>query len=136
MLPLRLETLVYSGITPPAELLQAMAEARANLRPTSANEPVSEKLKMESDPTSDFGANQIPPTPLEETGPSGSLGIPAIPGSLVEQQPPMYSEAPPSYEDAMARDLQPVDVPRPDYAPPAAIDDDALRRNEKRGWVG
>ena len=62
--------------------------------------------------------------------------MPAIPGSLVEQQPPMYSEAPPSYEDAVATHLQPMDVRRPDYAPPAAAEDDVLRRDEKRGWVG
>ncbi|KAK5134602.1 hypothetical protein LTR08_006258 [Meristemomyces frigidus] len=137
VLSLRLDALVYSGIAPPAELLQAMAETRESIRLTPAVEPVSEKLKMEMDTrqTSDFGSNQIPPTPVEEAGPSGPPGMPARPGSIIEQQPPVYSEAPPSYEDAIATNLQPVNVlARPDYAPPAAADDDVLRRDEKRGW--
>jgi len=82
----------------------------------------------------EFGANQVPPTPVE-SGLAGPSSMPAVPGASAEQQPPMYDDAPPSYEDAIATNLPPVDAPRPEYAPPPAGEDDVLRRDEKRGWV-
>jgi len=60
--------------------------------------------------------------------------MPARPGYAVPPPEP-YDEAPPSYEDAIAADLPPVDAPRPDYAPPPVGEDDVLRRDEKRRWV-
>lgn len=50
---------------------------------------------------------------------------------FVEDAPPVYSEAPPSYEDSMVHDLSPADGLRRDYAPPASAEDPLLSRNEK-----
>jgi len=44
----------------------------------------------------------------------------------------MYEEPPPSYEDAVASDLPPVDGPRPDYAPPPAPEGESRLISEKR----
>ncbi|KAK4541927.1 hypothetical protein LTR36_007291 [Oleoguttula mirabilis] len=136
VLPLRLEAMVNSGIAPPSELLEAMAEARAGIRRTSTTGLTSEKMKMEARTSSGFGANQVPPTPVDDAGPSGPLGMPARHrGNAEEQLPPAYSEAPPSYEDAVATNLRPVDAPRPVYAPPPAAEDNVLSGDEKKGWV-
>lgn len=123
-----------------------MAEARANVDKQSAtgSAPVSaavdEKLRTEGPKTS----NPVPSSPTA-AGPSSALmppapaehaspGIPARTGHAAPPPDP-YEEAPPSYEDAIAADLPPVDAPRPDYAPPPVGDDDVLRRDEKKGWV-
>lgn len=120
-----------------------MAEARANVkRPVnppanppanqSAHAAMDEKLKTEGRKTSVAGpSSAAPQTPLHDTAPD----IPARPGQPVSQAPPDYAEAPPSYEDAIATDIAPVDAPRPDYAPPPSGDDHVLGRDEKKGWV-
>jgi hypothetical protein len=94
-LPFRFELLVYSGIAPPPALLAAMQAPQPPPRP--------------------------PPRP----------GVPAVPnasasayhqsvlqhgtsGSAVGQ----YEDAPPSYEDAIAEDMPPVNGPRVGYIPP------------------
>nr|POE59208.1 hypothetical protein CFP56_24477 [Quercus suber] len=147
ILPLRLDVQVYSGIAPPPELLEAMAQRRgpaATKLPQTTDkpaDPTSEKLRMETSsnglPTSYppgslapmDATDAIPPTPVE--GPSSA----AQPGSSsTAQQPPMYSEAPPSYEDAIATQIAPVVAPRPQYAPPPTIEDDLLGQDEKKGW--
>jgi len=123
-----------------------MAEARANVsKPSSNGTPASsaavdEKLRTEGRkasnpaPLSSTGAGpssaSVPPSTAEPTSP----GIPARTGHAAPPPEP-YGEAPPSYEDAIAADLPPVDAPRPDYAPPPVGEDDVLRRDEKRGWV-
>ncbi|KAK4551834.1 hypothetical protein LTR86_010830 [Recurvomyces mirabilis] len=133
-LPLRLECEVFSGITPPPELLEAMAREKANIhRPSAANIPMTDKLKTEGRLPPESGAGQVPPTPMEGPSSSGPPELPARPGDVGDAQPPMYSEAPPSYEDAIASDLPPVNAPRPEYAPPPPATDDALLRDEKKG---
>jgi len=140
--------MVYSGIAPPPELLAAMSEAKAGIRrsstatsqpssPTTKHGPTSEKLKLEMRTNSGFGAGQVPPTPIDTpgAGPSTMSEVPARPGVGAEQQPPMYSDAPPSYEDAVATNVRSVEGPRPEYAPPPAEEDEVLRRDEKKGWV-
>jgi hypothetical protein len=126
---------VYSGIAPPPEILERMAEVRANeKRPADApsSSAMDEKLKTEGRSSSVAGpSSTVPPTPIQETAPH----IPARPGQPVSQAPPDYSEAPPSYEDAIATDLSPVNAPRPDYVPPPTGDDHMLRQDEKKGWV-
>ena len=102
--------MIYSGIEPPAQLLERMAETRTEKRP------------------------YVDPPTHAAAGGSTSTGVPLPPGNTPDELPPMYSEAPPSYEDAVAIDLAPVDAPRPDYAPPAVTEDNALRRDEKSGW--
>ena len=113
-----------------------MAKGKGNVGSTSnGTRPIIDKLKTEGRMPSDFGAGQVPPTPMDEAGPS-MKEPPPRPGLAVEADPPAYSEAPPSYEDAIAVSLPPVDAPRPEYVPPAAAEDDLLGRDEKRGWVG
>ncbi|KAK0363031.1 hypothetical protein LTR02_012714 [Friedmanniomyces endolithicus] len=137
VLPLRLDTEVLSGITPPAALLEAVALAKSNPRRTSAmTAPVLDKLKTEGRMPAEFGAGQVPSTPMDEAGPSEPLEPPARHGMAGDAVPPAYMrEAPPSYEDAVATNMPPVSAPRPDYAPPLSADDDLLGRDEKRGWV-
>lgn len=109
-----------------------MAEARANgKRPVNNTGTVAmdEKLKTEGRQSSVSGASA--PGPVKDTAPE----IPARPGQPVPQPPPDYAEAPPSYEDAIANDLPPVDAPRPEYVPPPSGDDHMLRQDEKKGWV-
>lgn len=135
VLPMRLDTLIYSGIAPPAEIIERMAAARATqpprssaARPSSNATAVDEKLRTEG---------RKPPMaagPSSSTDPSAPP-IPARPGQVPAQEPPDYSEAPPSYEDAIAAELAPLDAPRPDYAPPPVAEDDLLGRDEKKGWV-
>ncbi|KAF2765197.1 hypothetical protein EJ03DRAFT_345806 [Teratosphaeria nubilosa] len=149
VLPLRLQTLVYSGIAPPPELLQAMEEARTHPKPVAAKptvnipDPTSEKLRMETR-QSGFGSQQVPPTPIESPVPGSSHPVPAMPprpGGAVsggDAGPPVYEDAPPSYEDviAMSGDVRPMlQSERPQYEVPPAGEDEALRRDEKRGWV-
>lgn len=86
-LPLRFKVEVYSGISPPAALLDAMAAQPAiPARPTSSV-PVPVQARP---PTHDA---LYPP----------QLGTPAA--AAVE-------DAPPSYEDAMADEISPADGPR------------------------
>ncbi|KAK3071891.1 hypothetical protein LTR53_007809 [Teratosphaeriaceae sp. CCFEE 6253] len=134
VLPLRLDAEVLSGIRPPAALLEAVARSRANAGGASRpHDATASKLKTEGRMSADFGAGQVPPTPIDEAA-SSAHDLPARPGTAAEQ-PPAYSEAPPSYEDAIATGLPPVDAPRPDYAPPPAAEDDLLGRDEKKGWT-
>lgn len=121
---------MFSGIAPPAKLLEAMAASRERISKSSAADPASEKLRMETR-TSKFGATQVPPASAT-SGPSNAPEIPPRPEAGTGQVLPTYADAPPSYEDAIASDLQPVDAPRPDYAPPPPAEDDVLRGVEKR----
>jgi hypothetical protein len=106
VMPLRLPVKVFSGIAPPASLLNALA-----------NQPApSHSL---SDPTTPdslaSGHDQPTPTPASPTTSDqtflarfGSVSQPVDP-----DEPP-----PPSYEDAMAEDIGPLDGPRRNYNPP------------------
>lgn len=125
VLPLRLDVEVYSGIAPPPQLLKAMSGARDAGRPTpktnratSANgrPPVARPVSLGKLPS---GASAGSPRP-------GSSGK-----TIFSQPLPEYFQAPPSYEDAIAADMRPVDAPRPNYAPPPAGEDNILRGDEK-----
>lgn len=144
VLPLRLEVQVYSGIAPPPEVLQRMAEARSGKQTagSAANTPntpheantqaMDEKLKTEGRQSSVAGpSSSVPPTPSQPNAPE----MPARPGQPVPPHEPDYGDAPPSYEDAIASDMPSVDAPRPDYAPPPTGEDQILGRDEKKGWV-
>lgn len=136
ILPLRLDTQIYSGIAPPPEILSRMAQARTNANKPSeagtapASAAVDEKLRTE-------GRKPVLASPTSAGPSSAEPASPAIPPRPGQAAPPPdpYDEAPPSYEDAIAVDLPPVDAPRPDYAPPPVGEDDVLRRDEKAGWV-
>lgn len=96
VLPLRIPVKVYSGIAPPKALLEAMAE--------SGRVPPS----MTARPTR---PSQEPPSmPQRPTGPPEPTSVDQAGDDV----------APPSYEDAMAESLSPVDGPRREYNPPDA----------------
>ena len=129
MLPLRLDVEVYSGIAPPRELLEAMAEAKASIRRASTSKSstaMDDKLQNEGRKES---LAEVPMTPIDE---SATAAFPAQQGSSQPHEPPLYSDAPPSYEDAIATGMPPIDARRPEYAPPAAAEDNVLRGDEKK----
>ncbi|KAL8740089.1 MAG: hypothetical protein Q9190_007168 [Brigantiaea leucoxantha] len=95
---IRMPLKVYSGIAPPQALLDAMRDRTSAPNPQSTNFPAS------TSPISVSPSAAAPTTPTyppasEPAGPEG----------------PFPAEAPPSYEDAIAEDLGPVDGPRRDY---------------------
>ncbi|KKK26830.1 hypothetical protein ARAM_003393 [Aspergillus rambellii] len=98
VIPLRVPAKVYSGITPPQALLDAMATntQRAPTFPAPApNRPQD-------------NASERPPMPPRPAAPPA------------DGSDEGYDDAPPSYEDAMAESLSPVDGPRREYNPPDA----------------
>jgi hypothetical protein len=113
--PLRFPVTVYSGIEPPAALLEAMSTRPS--RPPVPARPSS--MSAAARPTHD----PLYPPQL------------ATPGAA----PP--DDAPPSYEDAMADDIGPVDGPRRDYSgmtnehAPSGFDTDSASA-EKSGNFG
>ncbi|KAL2003055.1 hypothetical protein VTN02DRAFT_5133 [Thermoascus thermophilus] len=90
MLPLRLAVKVYSGIAPPQALLDAMGVSAPGTQYPQREEPPS--------------PSQPPPKPPRPA----SASAPVYTGEV-------YDDAPPSYEDAMAEELGPVDGPRRDW---------------------
>lgn len=100
VLVVRMPVEVYSGIAPPQALLDQMADrptaqqaANTNLRPPDfANGPSSGTSPGPSRPPAQAQSGHVEPSPSD------------IP-----------NEAPPSYEDAMADDLAPIDGPRREY---------------------
>ncbi|KAJ5312965.1 hypothetical protein PENANT_c018G09266 [Penicillium antarcticum] len=99
VLPLRMPVRVFSGIAPPQALLDAMAAA--SLQPASKQKP-HPNLPTEAGDSRPL----MPPRPTGEPVPVNSGDV--------------YDDAPPSYEDAMADHLSPVDGPRREYHPPDA----------------
>ncbi|BAE64348.1 unnamed protein product [Aspergillus oryzae RIB40] len=91
VLPLRMPVKVYSGISPPQALLDAMAE-NGHIQPTVSPTKPSRPSQETSAP---------PPMPPRPTRPPAPLN-----------PEDGYDDAPPSYEDAMAETLSPVDGPR------------------------
>ncbi|KAL4814586.1 hypothetical protein BDW67DRAFT_165681 [Aspergillus spinulosporus] len=99
ILPLRVPVRVYSGVTPPAALLEAMAINTHDKPKHSIHTPSSPRAEdMERPP--------IPPRPT------------AVPPPINSDE--FQEEAPPSYEDAMAETLSPLEGPRREYYPPDA----------------
>jgi len=113
-----------------------MAEARANVhRKSSVKMSDAEKATHLATLKEHYrrdSVSSVPPTPIDPTGLDDKNDLPAQQGSLQTEE--SYADAPPSYEDAIASKLQPVDgMRRPDYAPPAAAgEDDVLGGDEKR----
>ena len=103
VLPLRMPVKVYSGIAPPQALLDAMAAAK--LQPSS-----SKPTPTHTWPTTTDVNDSRPPMPPRPAG----APVPTDVGGDV------YDDAPPSYEDAMAENLSPLDGPRREYHPPDA----------------
>src|SRR5438045_8298156 len=89
MLPLRFLVKVFSGIAPPPALLES-----ANSRPSPAPNRPSVSSSIHTSPGSDA----------------------AYPSQLGTLAAVSIEEPPPSYEDAMANEIAPVDGPRRDYS--------------------
>lgn len=94
-LPLRFQIEIYSGVSPPPALLNAMA-SRPTVpaqRPQAARPPAAAASAQAPRPTYD----------------------PVYPPQLTTSTVP-EDDAPPSYEDAIADDITPVDGPRREYS--------------------
>ncbi|KAI4747492.1 hypothetical protein E4T50_02238 [Aureobasidium sp. EXF-12298] len=139
---LRLPVQIFSGITPPPELLEAMSRVQAQSTgddPSSAP-PIPPRPNYPADTKTPSGAPPLPARkPVPSAAPAETVQIPIQPVQYVEHsgEEPPFSDAPPSYEDAMATDVQPVGgIQRAEYAPPAVAEDPLLNsgRGEKSGW--
>jgi len=142
VMELRLPFQLFSGIRPPAELLEAMTGSYGMNGPAQ-NPPLpprNEKTGLAAAailrrpvPAPHLQAQQQP-TP-SSVNPNGNHMQPAPLPHRVDE-PPQYSEAPPSYEDAIADTMPSVETShRPQYAPPPPEQADSLlSAGEKRGW--
>ncbi len=126
VLPLRLAVKVYSGIAPPAALLHRIATslpttARTQFAAAAAQgapTPLSPSTFYPPTPiTPSYYAQHQPPAPPGTTAPYFQSSRPSQPPESVDD-----AEAPPSYEDAMADEIAPVDGPRRDYSVPTPPD--------------
>lgn len=112
VLPLKLPVEVYSGIAPPEKLLQAMAN---NPRPQPIPAPLFPPPSNISESSSTIYPQDMP-TPTTATPLSDIKSFPPSVGHVNNQQSyQVPDDAPPSYEDAIADEIAPVDGPRRDY---------------------
>lgn len=99
MIPLRFPVEVYSGITPPPELV-AQAAATASQRPVH---PVPQRTPTEPilppRPSAHVSNAHMQPPPVD----------PLYPPQMGTANAEMMGDAPPSYEDAMADEIGPLD---------------------------
>lgn len=126
MSPIRLDVDIWSGIRPPPQLLEAMAQSRQEhgqwQRPSRLNSLPSVDANQNT-----FGQHQnhqssTPTSPLPQNSSSKLQyapppGRPPSSGNAAAHPGPsngaVTEDLPPSYEDAIAADLAPVDGPRP-----------------------
>ena len=151
VLPLRLQVQVYSGIAPPPKLLELMANNPHSQQPNKTTlfpRPVSSETTtstMYSPPTTPLHEVPTPTTPFSE------LNIKSYPphaGTYVHPHQAHHQhqssltgtipdEAPPSYEDAMADDIDvsPADGPQRDYRLPSTggVQQEAFNPDSKSG---
>ncbi|KAI4724612.1 hypothetical protein E4T49_07681 [Aureobasidium sp. EXF-10728] len=135
-------SMIFSGITPPPELLEAMARAQAQgtTDNTSSAPPVPPRPTYPTDTKSASGAPPLPARkPVASTATAESMQTPVQAVQHVDHsgEEPPYGDAPPSYEDAVAMDVQPMSgIQRAEYAPPVVAEDPLLSsgRGEKSGW--
>ncbi|KAF9886416.1 hypothetical protein FE257_011448 [Aspergillus nanangensis] len=111
VLPLRMPIKVYSGIAPPQALLDAMA-ATGRVKPTVTPPMPTRPIENAHE------RPPMPPRPTTESAEPPAFDVPAAPVPVSAEE--TYDDAPPSYEDAMAETLSPVDGPRREYNPPDA----------------
>lgn len=120
VLPLRLPVKVFSGIEPPAALLNAMASSKPtfpNRKPVPGGVP---PLKT-GGPVMNSGGSAAPPyqTPMTPVDPGATGHGAATQGQYGSGQADQnFDDAPPSYEDAVAQDMPAINGPRRDYVPP------------------
>lgn len=103
---------VYSGLAPPAELVEATRQGRGRNprpKPTQKPPPSSSPQAAAAGPSSPAAASpstapHLPPRPSQPppTQPADALYPPQLgPG----QASPPYDDAPPTYEEAMAEEM-------------------------------
>lgn len=109
-LPLRMPVKVYSGIKPPPALLEAIATSHQ--RPRVPMDLGSRTPSMGNHPP-------IAHTPSSPSTPSYEQHSPRVGTFAQSPQAMPDDDAPPSYEDAMADEIGPVDGPRRDYNIPS-----------------
>lgn len=109
-LPLRMPVKVYSGIKPPPALLRAIATSHP--RPPVPLDASPRPPPMGSHPS-------FAHTPSSPSTPSYEQHSPQTGTLASPQQTISGDDAPPSYEDAMADEIAPVDGPRRDYNIPS-----------------
>lgn len=124
---------VYSGIEPPAALVEEMFKRQQN---PSSGLPYQASTRPPRPPQ----AAPAQPPSSSQVDASSQLPAysPAAPGAAVSAGPigagatgaPLPEEAPPSYEDAMGEDIGPVDGPRAQYEQPQSA---PVVGDEKRG---
>ena len=103
---LRMPVQVFSGITPPPALLAELAKRSG---PSAVKVRPSQEAATRPSPIS---SSSRLPSFSPSSHPSSTTTNLAVPST------DMPDDAPPSYEDAMAEDLAPVDGPRRDYQQP------------------
>lgn len=121
VLPLRLPVKIYSGVAPPAALLQRMASSHPKVPGAGGQfaatlQPPSPSSFFPSTPITPSYAHNHPPAP------PGTISNITTPSSFQpSSRPPDDNDddAPPSYEDAIADEIAPVDGPRRDYSVPS-----------------
>ncbi|KAK6218259.1 electron carrier [Pestalotiopsis sp. IQ-011] len=112
-LPLKLSKVdIFSGITPPPELVQAAAAAITA--------------------TNNGGRPQPPPLPPRTPTASGPPHDPLYPPQLAPGELPRYDDAPPSYDEAVAQQI-PGPQERPAYSGVTAENDPSTMPPEKSG---
>jgi hypothetical protein len=127
VLPLRLPVQVWSGIAPSPDLLRAMSA-----RPPQTSKGGALFARPPSVSTYDESSFHAPSTPVHESSPTEAR-IGSYSTSDAADTP---DDAPPSYEDAMAEDIGPVDGPRRDYSVPEGEQQPAFNPDSKSGGLG
>lgn len=94
-----------------------------NVEVYSGIKPPAELLKRTE-------ANPPKQHPIPFTGPSPAVAGPST--GLPPQSAPGYDDAPPSYEDAVAEHVPPVDGPRPGYRPPEDTGGEESRISDRK----
>ena len=115
------------------------AQAQGTGDNLSSAPPMPPRPNYPADTKTASGAPPLPARkPVASSAPVESMQTPVQPVQYVEHsgEEPPHGDAPPSYEDAMATDVQPVGIQRAEYAPPVVAEDPLLSsgRGEKSGW--
>ncbi|KAI9797196.1 MAG: hypothetical protein M1833_005605 [Piccolia ochrophora] len=127
ILPLRHTVEVYSGIAPPRQLLDKMGHGQHPISHTS-KPPL--KSNQSQAPLTPFTPSGAPSSPFAPSNPPRLGEVTTATGSDIDAAPP------PSYEDAIAEDIGPVDGHRPEYDVPPLPPRDSSRDKQRPGARG
>lgn len=118
----------------------ARAQAQGTNGSQASAPPMPPRPNYPADTKTASGAPPLPARrPVGSTATAPASQTPAQVVQHVEHsgEEPAYGDAPPSYEDAIAMDVQPASgIQRAQYAPPVVAEDPLLSsgRGEKSGW--